>query len=121
MARERVEHFDPLTTFEYLNKLGKQFGTIYVNDAPLASLTTSNSVAEIKCGRKVMGAQMTGVVRKLCQFFMKTFPLDVTARHIPKPLYAEYFSEKFTAVIRGQCRNQTDIMDRILLANSLLD
>ena len=48
-AREAEEHFDPHTTFDYLTKLGRQFGSIYVNDAPLASLTTSNSVAEIKC------------------------------------------------------------------------
>ena len=52
---------------------------------------------------------------------MKTYPLDITARHIPKPTYAEYFAEKFTAIIGGQCKNQGDIMDRILLANSLLD
>jgi hypothetical protein len=44
---------------------------------------------------------MTGVVRKLCQFFMKSYPLDITERHIPKPDYAEYFNERFTAVIGG--------------------
>jgi len=70
-ARMREEHFDAKTTFDYLDKLGKNFGQIYVNDAPLACLTTSNSVAEIKCDRKVMGLQMTSIVRKLAQFFLK--------------------------------------------------
>lgn len=64
-ARTAEEHFDPRTTFDYLTKLGKNFGQIYVNDAPLSCLTTSNSVAEIKCDRKVMGTHMTEIVRKL--------------------------------------------------------
>jgi hypothetical protein len=54
-ARLKEEHFDAKTTFDYLSKLGNNFGSLYVNDAPLACLTTSNSVAEIRCGRKVMG------------------------------------------------------------------
>jgi len=47
--RDVDEHFDQNTTYSYLNQLGRQFGSIYVNDAPLACLTSSNSVAEIKC------------------------------------------------------------------------
>jgi hypothetical protein len=64
-AREAEEHFDAQTTFNYLTKLGKNFGSIYVNDAPLACLTTSNSVSELKAGRKVMGLNMTETVRRL--------------------------------------------------------
>lgn len=41
-----AEHFDYKTTYNYLQNLQK-FGQIYVNDAPLASLSTSNSVAEL--------------------------------------------------------------------------
>ena len=63
--RLKDEYFDFNTTYNYLTRLGKQFGNIYVNDAPLACLTTSNSVAEIKCDRKVMGLKMTETVRKL--------------------------------------------------------
>lgn len=80
--RDIEEKFDQNTTYRYLNQLAA-FGPIYINDAPLACLTTSNSVAEIKCSRKVMGVQMTEIVRSLAQFFMKEFPLDVKQRHIP--------------------------------------
>ena len=65
------EYFDTKTTYKYLSNLGKQLGTLYVNDAPLSCLSTSNSVAEIKCSRKVMGVKMTEEVRKLAQFFLK--------------------------------------------------
>jgi uncharacterized protein YhaN len=71
LAREAEEHFDAKTTFDYLTKLGKNFGSIYVNDAPLACLTTSNSVSELKASRKVMGLHMTETVRRLAQFFLK--------------------------------------------------
>lgn len=40
-------------------------GEIYVNDAPLASLTASNTVNEIKCGKKVMGMKMTEELRSI--------------------------------------------------------
>jgi len=63
--REIDDYFDYKTTYNYLHRIGKQFGHIYVNDAPLASLTSSNSVAEIKCSRKVMGIAMTEEIRKL--------------------------------------------------------
>lgn len=76
------EYFDTKTTYKYLSNLGKQLGTLYVNDAPLACLTTSNSVAEIKCDRKVMGLKMTEEVRKLAQFFLKKYPMHVKERHI---------------------------------------
>jgi hypothetical protein len=36
-----------------------------VNDAPLASLSTSNSIAEMKCKLNVMGVKMTEDIRKL--------------------------------------------------------
>lgn len=52
-------------------------GQVLVNDAPLASLTNSNSVAEVKCSQNVMGVKMTEEVRKLAGFFMKRFPLDI--------------------------------------------
>ena len=115
------EHFDARTTFDYLTKLGKNFGQIYVNDAPLACLTTSNSVAEIKCDRKVMGFHMTEIVRKLAQFFLKKYPLDVHERHIKRPDYQGYFEHKFTAFLGGNSKTPADIIDKILLANSLLD
>lgn len=72
--REIEDYFDFKTTYEYLNRLGKKFGTVYVNDAPLECLSTSNSVAELKCDRKVMGITITEEIRKLSQFFMKDFP-----------------------------------------------
>jgi hypothetical protein len=64
--RLEEEYFDAQTTYKYLKNLGKPMGQIYVNDAPLACLTTSNSVAEIKSDKKVMGLKMTEDLRKLC-------------------------------------------------------
>lgn len=64
---------------------------------------------------------MTEDLRKLAQFFLKKFPLDVNLRHAKKPEHKPYFATKFSAVLGGQCRNVGDIMDKILLANSLLD
>lgn len=96
-------------------------GTLYVNDAPLACLTTSNSVAEIKCDRKVMGLKMTEEVRKLAQFFLKRFPLHVKERHVKQPEYRDYYDTPFAAVLGGQCASVSDLMDKVLLANSLLD
>jgi hypothetical protein len=34
-----------------------------------------------------MGIHMTNIVRKLAQFFLHEFPLDVDQRHIAKPEY----------------------------------
>ena len=46
-------------------------GTVMVNEAPLASLTTSNSVPEVKCAQNVMGLKMTEDVRKLAAFLVR--------------------------------------------------
>ena len=70
------------TTYKYVSNLGKQLGSLYVNDAPLACLTSSNSISDIKCSRKVMGPKMTEEVRKLAQFFLKKFPLAEKLRHV---------------------------------------
>ena len=64
---------------------------------------------------------MTDIVRKLAQFFLKKYPLDVNERHILKPDYQTYFDHKFSAFLGGSCTKVTDIMDKILMANSLLD
>ena len=85
-TRKRIhsEHFDYKTTYGFLNSIQK-FGQIYVNDAPLASLTTSNTVADLRFNQHVMGVKMTEEVRKLAQFFLKPYPFDVNLRHIKKP------------------------------------
>ena len=92
-----------------------------MNDAPLSCLTSSNSVAEIKCDRKVMGMKMTEEVRKLSQFFLKKYPLAVKERHIRTPEFRDYYNIPFSAVLGGSCHSVQDIMDKVLLANSLLD
>ena len=119
--RIKSEYFDSKTTYKYLKNIGKPFGQIYINDSPLGCLTSSNSISEIKVDRKVMGVKMTEDLRKLSTFFLKQFPMDVNKRHIKKPDLKPYHDSKFTAVLGGQCRNVGDIMDKILLANSLLD
>ena len=63
-----------------------------------------------------MGLQMTEIVRKLSQFFLKKYPLDVNERHIPRPDYQTYFEHKFTAFVGGHCTSATSIMEKILLA-----
>lgn len=90
---------------------------MYVNDAPLASLTSSNSVAEVKFRHNVMGVKMTEEVRKLAQFFMKPFPLDIKLRHVKRPGDQKYFKTKSAAIIGGLCKNSTDLLDKILLVN----
>jgi len=42
-------------------------------------------------------------------------------RHIPQPEYQPYFENKFSAVLGGTCKNTQDVIDKILLANSLLE
>lgn len=64
---------------------------------------------------------MTSIVRKLSQFFLKQFPLDVKERHIPVPQYQDYFDNKFTAILGGYFNSMQDVIDKILLANSLLE
>lgn len=90
---------------------------MYVNDAPLASLTTSNSVAEVKFRHNVMGVKMTEEVRKLAQFFMKPFPIDIKLRHVKRPTDQKYFKCKSAAIIGGLCKNASDLLDKILLVN----
>lgn len=92
-----------------------------MNDAPLASLTTSNSVSEVKFRHNVMGVKMTEEIRKLAQFFMKPFPLDSNQRHVQRPSDQKYFATKSSAVIGGICKNATEILDKILLVNQLID
>ena len=92
-------------------------GTVMVNEAPLASLTTSNSVPEVKCAQNVMGLKMTEDIRKLAAFFTKKFPLDVNERHIKKPASHGYLEQKFSVVLGGQFSTKTELLDRILLAN----
>jgi hypothetical protein len=60
--------------------LGK-YGDIYVNDAPLMTLTNSNSIAEISCKKKVMGIRMTEEIRKLAMFFLKKSPYKIQSRY----------------------------------------
>jgi 3-phosphoglycerate kinase len=67
-----------------------------------------------------MGVKMTEEIRKLAQFFMKPFPLDVNLRHIKKPQPQNYFTTKFSVVIGGLCRSNSDILDKILLINQFL-
>jgi 3-phosphoglycerate kinase len=64
------EKFNSHTIHRFKKSLGN-LGQIYVNDAPLASLTNSNTVSEIKCPQKVMGMKMTEEMRNIAQFFMK--------------------------------------------------
>jgi 3-phosphoglycerate kinase len=64
------EKFYSHTIHRFKKSLGN-LGQIYVNDAPLASLTNSNTVSEIKCPQKVMGMKMTEEMRNIAQFFMK--------------------------------------------------
>ena len=88
-----------------------------VNEAPLASLSTSNSVPEVKCAQNVMGIKMTEEVRKLAAFFTKKFPFDVNERHIKKPDSRAYLKSKFTVVIGGFFTNKSELLDRLLMAN----
>ena len=56
--KREAEFFDYRTIHKYKELLGR-YGEIYVNDAPIATLTGSNSISDIKCNRKVMGVKMT--------------------------------------------------------------
>jgi hypothetical protein len=53
-----MEYFDYRTIHRYKELLGRYID-IYINDAPLMALTNSNSIAELKCKKKVMGIWMT--------------------------------------------------------------
>jgi hypothetical protein len=52
---------------------------------------------------------------------MKPFPLNITARHYDKPQIRPYFSSQFTAVIGGMCKSHSDMLDRILMVNQLIE
>jgi len=67
-----------------------------------------------------MGVKLTEEIRKLAQFFMKPFPLDVKLRHVKRPEPKEYFECKAAAVIGGLCKNASDLLDKILLVNQLI-
>lgn len=75
----------------------------------------------LNCSKVVMGMKMTEDLRGMAQFFMKEFPPDVNLRHVKKAEPQPYFHSRFTAVLGGVCKSTQDIMDKILLANSLLD
>lgn len=82
--KREMEYFDYKTIHKYKELLGK-YGDIYVNDAPMMSLSNSNSVAEIKCKKRVMGIRMTEEIRKLTLFFAKKNPKDIDNRWYTKP------------------------------------
>lgn len=92
-----------------------------MNDAPLATLTGSTSIAEIKCHRKVMGVKMTEEIRKLCHFFLKKHPSHIKDLWYPKPAPKAYHEKEFGCVIGGTVSSVGDILDRILVVNSLID
>lgn len=98
--KREAEYFDYKTIHKYKRLLGR-YGDIYVNDAPMMSLTNSNSVAEIKCKRKVMGVKMTDEVRKLCLFFLKKHPKDISDLWYNQPTEAGYHEKEFSSVIGG--------------------
>ena len=114
--RAEEEYFDYKTTNRLLQNL-QNFGSVYVNDAPLASLSTSNTVSDVKFRTHVMGVKVTEDIRKLAQFFMKPFPLDVKLRHVKRPEDRPYFQTKAAAIIGGLCKTSADLLDKILLIN----
>lgn len=122
---EKEEEAPPPFTVHSIHEYKRHLGDLadlYINDAPQASLSASNSVNEIACKQKIMGMKMTEDLRSIGQFFMKQFPLDVHSIYYKQPRPdLEYFACKSTAVIGGVCKTSQDILDKILLANSFLD
>lgn len=113
--------FTSNTIHQFKKNLG-QLGDVYVHDAPLSSLTHSNTQSEICCGKKVMGLKMTEEMRNISQFFMKAFPLDIDSIYYDMPdKTLEYYTFRTTAIIGGVCKTTQDILEKILLANSFLD
>jgi len=98
--KREAEYFDYKTIHKFKENLGR-YGEIYVNDAPIATLSGSNSISEIKCRRKVMGVKMTEELRKICKFFLKKHPKDISDLWYNKPSRAQYHNQEFTAVIGG--------------------
>lgn len=117
--RKIDDYFDYKSTYKYLQNL-QALGSVYVLDAPLATLSTSNSVAEVKHKHNVMGVKLTEEMRKLAQFFMKPFPLDVKLRHVKRPTDKDYFQCKAVAIIGGLCKTASELLDKILLVNQLI-
>ena len=64
---------------------------------------------------------MTDEIRKLCLFFLKKHPKDISDLWYNQPTQAGYHEKEFTAVIGGSIHSVQDILDRILLCNALLD
>jgi hypothetical protein len=53
---------------------------------------------------------------------MKKFPLDINSIYYNMPdKNLEYFTIKSTAIIGGICKTSSDLLEKILLANSFLD
>ena len=87
----------------------------------MASLSESNSINEILVDEKVMGMKMTEHVRKIAQFFMKKFPLDIDSIYYPKPdLNKEYFTFRSAAIVGGTFTSVSDIIEKILLINQFV-
>jgi hypothetical protein len=118
--KREAEYFDYKTIHKYKETLGK-YGEIFVNDAPLATLTNSNSIVEIKCPRKVMGVKMTEELRKVCHFFLRKHPSQIKDLWYQQPPVRQYHEKPFTAVIGGTISSVQDVLDRILLVNGLFD
>ena len=116
------EPFNSSTIHQFKKNLGS-LGDIYINDAPLASLTNSNTVSEVSCSKKVMGMKMTEEMRNIAQFFLKDYTLDVdpTIYNIQHNSNKEYLTFKSAAIIGGIASSKTEILEKILLANSFLD
>lgn len=86
--------FTQRTTHQLKQSLGRM-GDIYINDAPQASLSTSNTINEIKCPKKVMGMKMSEELRSIAQFFLKDFPLDIDSIYHEMPdKNLEYYTIK---------------------------
>ena len=98
----------------------QSLGSIYVNDAPSATLTTSNSIAEVNHKQNVMGPKMSEELRKLAKFLMKPYPLDTQLRHVKRPRDRDYFQTKSAAIIGGLCRSSAELLDKILMINQLI-
>jgi 3-phosphoglycerate kinase len=118
--KREAEYFDYRTIHKYKEMLGR-YGEIYVNDAPLATLTGSNSISEIKCSRKVLGVKVTEELRKICHFFLKRHPKDISDLWYCKPNKKPYHEKEFASIVAGSVKSVQDILDRILVINSLMD
>ncbi len=68
-----------------------------------------------------MGVKMTEEIRKLCQFFLKKHPSHIIDLWYNKPAPKAYHEKEFACVIAGVVSSVSEILDRILVVNSLLD